>query len=129
MDRKVVVQWTETAKEQLAKLPEKVRKGLLDKASRLRDADDPRDVHKALTGSLQGYYRITYARYRAVYTVEEQELADGSKLAFLRILFVVVGIRKERAKKDVYNVAKRIIKFGLGDEQIDEDEIDIQDSD
>lgn len=127
MEQRVVLQWTDTAKKQLAELPPKVRRGLLDKVSRLRESD-PRSVGKALTGPLQGHYRITYARYRAIYTLEEETLADGQVLTYLRVLVIAVGMRKQHDKKDVYDVAKRLIQLGLVDEDIDEDDIEIQDS-
>ena len=63
---RIRIQWTDTAKKCLEKLPRKVRRGLLEKADALRECDDPRNVHKPLRGPLRGLYRITYARYRAV---------------------------------------------------------------
>ena len=58
----VIIQWTDTAKNGLANLPKKVRRGQLDKVNELRDASDPTKVHKPLKGPLQGYFRICYSR-------------------------------------------------------------------
>jgi mRNA interferase RelE/StbE len=115
MERRVIVQWTTTAKDQLAELPRKVRRGLLDKANIVRDSDDPRKLGKVLVGPLQGYYRITYARYRAIYSVEEETLASGDALVKIYIRFVAVGQRKERDKKDVYAIAQKLVELGLID--------------
>lgn len=115
MAERVTIQWTQTARDGLAKLPQKVRRGLLDKVNELRNAEDPSAVHKPLTGPLQGYHRITYSRYRAVYSVEKETLASGDILHHFKIRFVAVGIRKESDKKDVYRLAKKLLELGLID--------------
>lgn len=115
MAERVTVQWTQTARDGLAKLPPKVRRGLLNKANELRDADDPSAVHKPLTGPLHGYNRITYSRYRAVYSVEKETLASGDILHHIIIRFVACGIRKEGGKRDVYRLAKKLLEMGLLD--------------
>lgn len=114
MDR-VIIQWTDTAKEGLKKLPRKVRRGLLDKANELREAENPREVHKPLVGPLSGFYRICYARYRAIYSVEEDYLASGNTLIRVIIKFVAVGIRKEGDRKDIYRLAQKLMDMGLLD--------------
>ena len=111
--RRVTIQWTETAKQGLAKLPRKVRKGLLEKADLLYECDDPSTAHKPLVGPLQGYYRIGYSRYRAIYSVEKDTLPNGDILVYIKIRFVVVGIRKEGDKRDVYNFALRLLDLGV----------------
>jgi mRNA interferase RelE/StbE len=115
MVKRAVIQWTETAKTQLAALPPKVRKGLLDKADCLQTCEDPRQAHKPLVGPLEGYYRLTYSRYRAVYSVEDEELASGDVLVHIRVRFVAVGKRKEHDKNDIYRIAEKIVKLGLID--------------
>lgn len=122
MERRVSIYWTNTAKGQLAELPPKVRKGLLDKADRLADCDDPRRAHKALVGPLDGYYRITYARYRAIYTVEEDRLASGDVLLNIKIVFVAAGKRKERDRGDIYKIAEKMVNMGVIDLSEDEDD-------
>ncbi len=115
MQRRVIVQWTDTAKKQLAALPRKVRRGLLDKAGALRECGDPREAHKPLVGPLSGYYRITYARYRAVYSAREEQIASGDVLVYVRVIFVAVGKRKERDAKDIYRIAEKMVNLGLVD--------------
>lgn len=110
MNRRVTIRWTDTAVAALKALPAKVRQGLLAKADQLLTCD-PREVHKPLTGPLQGYYRITYARYRAVYTVQEEVLADGTQVWHLIVVFIAAGIRKERSKDDIYRVAERLVRL------------------
>jgi mRNA interferase RelE/StbE len=112
MDR-VTIQWTETAKRGLAKLPQKVRRGILDKANELRDSKNPGEGHKRLTGPLSGYSRICYSRYRAIYTVEHHSTARGATQVHITILFVAVGIRKEGDKKDIYKLAQKLLDMGI----------------
>ncbi len=122
MKVKVNVRWTKTAKQSLARLPLKVRKGLLDKADELTNGTDPRDWCKPLTGPLQGYFRIVYSRYRAIFSVKEEVLAGGEKLLHLSVIFIVVGIRKELDKNDVYRVARKLVEHVLPDLSDDIDE-------
>ncbi|MBL8963502.1 MAG: hypothetical protein KF787_01650 [Phycisphaeraceae bacterium] len=111
--RRVRILWTSTAKECLKNLPKKVRAGLLTKADELYECEDPRKVHKPLTGPLAEYYRITYSRYRAIYRVEEETIASGDVLLNITVLFVAAGIRREQSKEDVYRVAQKIVELGL----------------
>lgn len=111
--RRVIIQWTETAKKALAKLPHKVRRGLLDKAGELRNADNPKRAHKPLTGPLNGYYRIAYSRYRAIYSVREETLPNEDVIEYVIIRFVAAGIRKEGDKNDVYKIAVRLVELGV----------------
>lgn len=125
MDIRVTIQWTETAKEKLKALPRKVRKGLVDKIDALSDPGvDPRNAHKPLVGPLQGLYRITYGRYRAVYSTETDHLASGDLLIRVIVRIVAVGIRKDGDKHDVYDLAKKLVEMGLID--VTETDIDAE---
>lgn len=110
---RVRIQWTATALEALRALPKKVRKGILDKADQLAEVDDPKTVHKPLTGPLQGYFRLCYARYRAIYRVDEDHLVNGDTLVSIEVLFVAAGKRDERSRDDVYKVVEKIVELGL----------------
>lgn len=110
---RVSIQWTDAAKNGLAKLPLKVRRGLLAKAGELRTADDPAKAHKPLSGPLQGYYRICYSRYRAIYDVEREELPSGDVLQKVVVRFVAAGIRNEGDKNDIYRLAQKLLEMGL----------------
>ncbi len=116
MECQITIKWTDTAKESLKILPKKVRKGILDKADELLGCCDPRRVYKPLKGPLEGLYRIVYSRYRAVFRVEEERLATGGLLLHVTVVFVATGIRKKFDKKDVYNVAKKLVERGLAGE-------------
>lgn len=111
--RRTTVKITETAKKALARLPRAARKGLLEKAQGLRDCDDPRTAGKALTGPLQGYYRIRHSRYRAIYTVDQEQLANGEVVVCVTITVVSAGVRKEGDKSDVYALAQKLVGLGL----------------
>src|SRR5437016_127937 len=111
--QRVTVEWTQTARTALAQLPLKVRRGLLDKTEELRKADDPTTVYKPLTGPLQGYYRISYSRYRAIYSVARETLGGGEVAIHIIIRFVAVGIRKEGDKKDIYRFVQKLLKLGV----------------
>jgi mRNA-degrading endonuclease RelE of RelBE toxin-antitoxin system len=117
--RRLRIQWTETAKECLKKLPPKVQRGLIDKADELENCD-PRDCHKPLFGPLRDHYRIVYARYRAVYNVREEELASGDFLVTLVVTFIACGKREEYSKDDVYRVAQKAVELGLIQAGLDE---------
>lgn len=108
--RRVKVQWTVPARDKLATLPLKVRRAILDRTKALADGD-PKVMYKALKGPLRGYYSIRVSRYRAVYTVEEEEQANGDVLVFVRVLIVLVGIRKAGDKRDIYKLAQNLIRF------------------
>jgi mRNA-degrading endonuclease RelE of RelBE toxin-antitoxin system len=113
MMRRVSIQWTRTARDQLAELEPKARKGIIEKADRLVASDDPRKGHKPLYGPLAGYFRLTYARYRAVYSVEDETLANGDILMHVKITFIAVGQRKEPDKKDIYRIAEKLVSDGI----------------
>jgi mRNA-degrading endonuclease RelE of RelBE toxin-antitoxin system len=117
MEHTVSIQWTDTAKAHLKTLSKKVRRGLIGKADELLQCDDPRKRFKPLAGPFQGCYRIPYARYRAVFKVEEEELVRGDVLLHLKIVFIAVGIRKSRDKKDVYKVAEKLVRLVLDDDE------------
>lgn len=112
MDHRVDIKWTETANNLLLQLPKKDARGIFQKISGLRDSD-PRKAGKALVGPFQGYRRVTYGRYRAIFSVEEEKLTDDCYRLLVRVIVVAVGIRKERDKRDVYRVAKKLLDLGL----------------
>lgn len=66
----------------------------------LRLETEPAKRGKALSQDLQGYHSIRLAgqRYRAIYTIAVQDKV---------VTVVVIAIRKEGDKGDVYRVARR----------------------
>ena len=120
------MQWTIPARDKLATLPLRVRRAILGKTRALADGD-PRGMHKPLSGPLRGYYSIRVSRYRAVYTVQEEELANGDLLIFVRVIVVAVGMRKADDKRDVYRLAENLIRLARHEIERFEGEEDISD--
>lgn len=117
MTRRVKVQWTRPARDALAKLPHKIRRAMLDKTAALAHCD-PSTAHKRLRGALGEFHSIRVSRYRALYRVDEETLANGDVLIFVRVVVVAVGMRKEGDRRDIYRLAERLIRFadlGTGD--------------
>ncbi len=67
---------------------------------------DPEQQGKPLGGELTGYrsLRAVGQRYRIIYRVER---------AHILVLIVVVGLRKEGDKADVYRLAQKLIRLRL----------------
>lgn len=87
-------------------------RGLYQKMDSLRQAD-PRKAGKALVGPFQGFRRLTYGRFRAIFVVTEERLVSGVHVFHVKVTVVAVGIRKDRDKHDVYKVAKKLVELGL----------------
>lgn len=117
MEVRVSIRWTNSAKESLKALPKKVRKGILDKADEVLKSGDPRKHYKPLIGPLSGHYRIVYSRYRAIFKVEEEQIASGGVLLHLTVIFIAAGIRKELDKNDIYRVAKKLVETVLNEDE------------
>jgi mRNA interferase RelE/StbE len=71
-----------------------------------RLVEDPEKQGKALLGELAGFrsIRAVGQRYRVIYKVTSEEIL---------VVIVAVGIRKDGAKNDIYNLAKKLFKVGL----------------
>ena len=67
---------------------------------------DPDKQGKELLGELRGYRSVRAAgqRYRILYRVEA---------ATVIVLVVAAGMRKEGDKKDIYTLARKMIRLGL----------------
>ena len=112
MECRVTIRWTETAANALRSLPSAVRSGMIRKVDALAKCD-PRELYKPLVGTLQGYRSIKYSRYRVLFSTETKDLAGGDILVHVIVNVVLVGIRKARDKKDVYEVAKKLVALGI----------------
>src|SRR2546423_9679280 len=112
MECRVTIEWTTPAMEGLRTLPLKVRKGLIDKLGAFQKSD-PRVAGKPLVGPFQGLRRLTYGRYRAIYSVYEKPKKGGEILLQVKVVVVAAGIRKEHDKKDIYRLAKKLLDLGL----------------
>ena len=97
------ISFTVTAREMLRVHDRNVRVTILEKIKGL--VHDPEKQGKALTHSLRGLRSIGAAgRYRVVYQVERSKII---------VLVLAIGLRKENDRKDIYQLAKRLIKLGL----------------
>ena len=87
-------------------------RGIMDRraagqiANRIRGLrESPELQGKMLLGELAGYRRVRAAgRYRIIYWVERHPP---------EVYILVVGIRRDRSKHDVYRVAYRMVQRGL----------------
>jgi mRNA interferase RelE/StbE len=71
-----------------------------------RLADEPEKQGKALLGDLAGFrsIRAVGQRYRIIYKIKGDEVI---------VLVVAIGIRRDGAKDDIYNLAKKLFRLGL----------------
>jgi hypothetical protein len=73
-------------------------------------------------GPLEGYYRIPYSRYRAVFRIDEEKTAKGKIVLVVTITFVAAGIRKAGDKHDVYSLAEKLVDWARRlDRKIDDE--------
>ena len=71
-----------------------------------RLTEDPEKQGKALLGELSGLrsIRAVGQRYRLIYQIRGNEVV---------VVIVAVGIRRDGAKDDIYNLAKKLFRLGL----------------
>ena len=69
-------------------------------------AEEPEKQGKALIGDLGGYrsLRAVGQRYRVIYRVDDHSTA---------VFILALGMRKAGSKKDVYALARRLLRLGL----------------
>lgn len=80
-----MIDYTDTAKEQLRKLDKPVARRIVDfMDERIAEADNPRQAGKALTGSLGDLWRYRVGDYRVICDIQDE---------VLRVLVVQVGNR------------------------------------
>jgi mRNA interferase RelE/StbE len=82
----------------------RVRKKIRDRIDGLNK--DPQKQGKPLLGNLAGYrsIRAVGQRYRIIYQVKNEKVV---------VLVLALGIRKEGDKKDIYALAKKLLRLGL----------------
>lgn len=71
-----------------------------------RLTEDPEKQGKALLGELAGFrsIRAIGQRYRIIYQIRGNDIV---------VVFVAVGIRRDGAKDDIYNLAKKLFRLRL----------------
>ncbi len=106
MKRWVVGITREAVKQLVAIADQRVQQSIRQRIDRL--AYEPDKQGKPMKDELKGYRsaRAIGQRYRIIYKV------DGERVT---VLVVALGIRKEGDKKDVYQLAKKLIRSGLLD--------------
>jgi mRNA interferase RelE/StbE len=69
-------------------------------------AEDPEKKGKPLTAELDGYHsvRAVGQRYRIIYRIDNEKVI---------VLIVAAGIRREGDRKDIYALAKKLIRARL----------------
>jgi len=98
------VQITDVCLSLIERIPDKkIQSKIIDRIDTLRS--DPEKKGKILVQKLAGFRSMHAAgRYRVVYRIDE----DSSTVWVL-----AAGIRKEGGQKDIYKIAKRLLKLGL----------------
>jgi mRNA interferase RelE/StbE len=103
--RRYAVVWTVTAGNLLGEIRDRrVRQLIFDTTKRLED--EPAKQGAPLTRELAGFrdLRAVGQRYRVLYRVEEARHV---------VQIVAVGLRREGARDDIYELAKRLLRAGL----------------
>jgi mRNA interferase RelE/StbE len=84
----------------------RVREKLVERIDSL--TEEPEKQGKPMVADLAGYrsIRAIGQRYRIIYKVEEERII---------VFILVVGIRKEGDKGDIYNLARKLVRLGLAE--------------
>jgi len=96
---------TPTALKLLSDIPDRrIREKIGAVINRL--AEDPEKQGKALLGELAGFrsIRAVGQRYRIIYQIRGNDII---------VVIVAVGIRRDGAKDDIYNLAKKLFRLRL----------------
>lgn len=98
------VQITDFCLSLIERIPDKeIQSKIIDRIDTLRS--DPEKKGKILVQKLAGFRSMHAAgRYRVVYRIDE----DSNTVWVL-----AAGIRKEGDQKDIYKIAKKLLKLGL----------------
>ena len=98
------VQITDVCLSLIERIPDKkIQSKIIDRIDTLRS--DPEKKGKILVQKLAGFRSMHAAgRYRVVYRIDE----DSNTVWVL-----AAGIRKEGDQKDIYKIAKKLLKLGL----------------
>ena len=89
---------------------QRIRNGLIARLRQLEN--EPESQGKPLTDELVGYrsVRAVGQRYRIIYKVKAERVI---------VTVVALGMRKEGDKKDIYQLAKKLMRLGLLNEESD----------
>ena len=101
---------TDTCLSLIGNIPDrKIQRTILKRIDGL--SDEPDKQGKMLVEKLSGFRSVHAAgRYRIIYKVDKQTVI---------IYILAAGIRKEGDKKDIYEIAKKLLNAGLLDLESD----------
>ncbi len=101
---------TNTCLTLIDKIPDKkIQHSILNRIKKL--SDEPDKQGKKLVKDLSGFRSVHAAgRYRIIYRVDKKTVI---------IYVLAAGIRKEGDKKDIYQIAKKLLNAGLLDLEAD----------
>ena len=102
---KYQVQFLPEAAKRLSDISDRrIQEKIRDRIEALKE--DPEKQGKPLLGEWTGYraVRAVGQRYRIIYRVEREKIV---------VLVVGVGIRKEGSREDIYELAKKLLRFRL----------------
>jgi mRNA interferase RelE/StbE len=105
------IEITPTALDMLKGIKDRrVSRQIIERIDRLKD--DPEKQGKPLLGELSGYRSVRAAnqRFRVIFKVENKMVV---------VMIIAVGLRKEGDKKDIYGLAKNLIRLNLVDPSSD----------
>jgi len=82
----------------------RIREKIRDTIDRL--AEEPEKQGKPLIGELSGYRTLRAAgqRFRIIFRIENRTVV---------VMVVAVGIRRDGSSRDVYTLAKKLVRLGL----------------
>ena len=106
-----IVSLTRDAEIQLSSIrDQRIRNALIARLRQLEN--EPESQGKALTDELAGYrsIRAVGQRYRIIYKIKAERVI---------VTVVALGMRKEGDKKDIYQLAKKLMRLGLLNEESD----------
>ena len=95
---------TDTCLSLVEKIPDKrIQRTILNRIDGL--SDEPDKQGKKLVEKLSGFRSVHAAgRYRFIYKIDKQTVI---------VYVLAAGIRKEGDKKDIYEIAKKLLNAGL----------------
>ena len=99
------IRFTPTSEGMLGAIQDRrIQEKIRDRIERLRE--DPEKQGKPLAGELEGLrtLRAVGQRYRILYRIQQD---------LVIVVIVAVGIRQEGSKRDVYALARRLVRLGL----------------
>jgi len=105
-ERLIQIHWARTAADALAEIGSRtIKQKLYEKVEELLRHEPPEAIGKPLQDELRGYYRIPFGRYRILYRVSRSGTMTDVEV-------VLVGLRKQGNKRDIYEIAHRLRRQG-----------------